>query len=398
MRKRRAERRLSDVPLWLGQALLVISCGAKNELDSTPSSPGVEKADGSTPAMSLPNEALNATWQELGVPGAGNRPALATTPTGYYALSQRSLGDSKAPSAWESHLYRSTDGVHWQRIEASNANDNLWLRGIAYGAGRYVLAGMRFGEGDGVILQSDDGEHWQEQSVTTGAPSGLSNVVFAGSRFFALSTHRTVLTSADGGDWTPVDFSTTVMPLDVTFGSGQYVLVGSGDLQRSPDGLQWTPTPLDCALPGACMVDPSGAVQQGVHHRVVFAAGTFFIDQASSTDGQFWQSLPEQYPFAAIDGHVFGRTATQELVSWRPGEAPRALMSVRYLAALPEDERAARALWNGAVEPEEFTADHFPNDSPLPGQLEFPLPHGDDCTIAPCMVVGDRLYLVRSDT
>lgn len=392
-----AERKAAGALLGLCGALALWGCGAKDEPDSMADGSGEARGmGGGSGTVSLHEGALNGSWQELGVPGAGNRPALATTPTGYYALSRRSVGDSRAPSAWESHLYRSTDGICWQRVEVSDANDNLWLRGVAYGGGNYVLAGMRFGEGDGVVFHSRDGEHWDELPVTTGAPSGLSGVVFAGSRFFALSTFRTLLSSTDGVAWTSIDLATTVMPLDVTFGKGQYLLVGSGDLQRSSDGLQWSPIQLDCAIPGACIMAPDGNVSQSVHYRAVFAAGAFFIDEASSTDGEAWRSLPGQYPQAGVDGHVLGSTATEELASWKPGEAPRPLAAVRYLETLSEDDAPSRMLWNGAVDPNEFDVANFPNESSPPEQVEFPVPGGNDCTVGSCFLVGDRLYLVSA--
>ncbi|HWO08379.1 MAG TPA: hypothetical protein VNN80_02835, partial [Polyangiaceae bacterium] len=303
----RRERRAAALLLGLCGASGLCSCGTAAERDAaTQSSAGALENDRAEAA--LPEEALNATWQELAVPGASNRPALASTPVGFLAVSRRTVGDTRAPSAWESYLYRSSDGIGWQRVEVSADNSNLWLRGVAYGAGHYVLAGMRFGGGDGVIFHSTDAEHWEEIPVSTGAPSGLSAVVFAGSRFFALSTFRTLLSSSDGAAWASVDLGSTVMPLDVTFGNGLYLLVGSGDVQRSADGARWVPTQLDCAMPGACITDPGGNVLQGLHSRAVFAAGTFFIDQASSADGQSWQPLPGRYPRASVGGFVLGST------------------------------------------------------------------------------------------
>jgi len=394
MARRSGARRLAGLLLGFWGAFGSWACGGDAQRDAA--APGSDGAltNEATEVVALPDEALNATWQELGVPGASNRPALAATPSGYFALSRRQLGDAKAPSGWESHLYRSTDGIRWQRVEVSADNGNLWLRGVAYGAGRYVLAGMRFGGGDGVIFHSTDAEHWQEIAVATGAPSGLSGVVFVGSRFFALSTFRTLLSSADGVAWSSVDLGTTVMPLDVTFGNGQYLVVGSGDVQRSSDGLRWLPAPLDCAMPGACITDPSGNVGQGLHNRAVFAAGVFFIDQAASLDGQTWQSLPGRYPLATAAGRVLGSTATDELAIWAPNEAPHALASVRYIDTLAGGDRATYMRWNGAVQPSELAAENFPSDLPLPERLEFPLPSGGDCTTASCVIVGERLYLI----
>jgi hypothetical protein len=371
-----------------------LESGTQGDDGAAPEGDGSGDAAAST-ALSR-DDALAATWQELGVPGTSNRPDLASTPSGWFALSPRSVGDARAPSAWQSHLYRSSDGIRWQSVHISDETDNLWLRGVAYGAGRYVLAGMRMGGNDGAIFHSTDGERWQEIAVATGAPSGLADVVFAGGQFFALSTHRTIVRSVDGTEWQPIELATTVMPLDVTFGGGQFLLVGSGDIQRSSDGLRWQPTRLSCDMPGACISAPDGTVFQGLHSRAVFAAGTYFIDQASSTDGATWQSLPGLYPAASMADYVIGSSADSELALWAPGEPPQPLDGIRYISTLSDGDRAARMRWNGSVEPSEQVSENFPNGEPLPERLEFPIPSGADCTNAPCVTVGNRLYLLAA--
>jgi hypothetical protein len=390
----------------LATGVTVWSCGAATDVPSSDqrirnatsaeAAPGAQPIEGhATSSPGLTREtALGATWQELGIPAASNGPDLASTPSGWFALSQRSVGDARAPSAWESYLYRSSDGIRWQAVHVSDETDNLWLRGVAYGEGQYVLAGMRMGGSDGAIFHSTDGEHWQEITVATGAPSGLSDVVFSGGQFFALSTFRTLLRSANGIDWQAIDLATTVMPLDVTFGRDQFLLVGSGDVQRSSDGLRWQPSHLDCDMPGACITTPDGDVLQGLHTRVVFAAGAYFIDQASSADGRSWQALPGLHPEASIDGLVLGSSTESELALWGPGEAPQSLDNVRYIATLSDADRTERMRWNGSIHPNEQTIENFPNGEPLPEQLEFPLPSSADCTTARCVVVGNRLYLL----
>jgi hypothetical protein len=385
---------------WVGLAGCAGATGRDPAEATTTGDLGAEVYPGSNGEASTPpvlgDAALGATWQELGVPGVGNRPALASTPRGWFAVSRRSVGDGKAPSAWESYLYRSADGVGWQRVEISAQNENLWLRGVAYGAGHYVLAGTRFGVGGGdVIFDSVDAEHWDEIPVVSGAPSGLSGLVFVGGRFFALSTNRTLITSANGRAWTSVDLgNTTVMPLDVTFGHDQYLLVGSGNIQRSSNGLDWQPTALDCAMPGACISNPDGDVLQSVHYRAVFADGTYFIDQASSVDGQTWQSLPGLYPEARVEGYVLGSSTDERLVIWEPGGAARPLANVKYIETLSDANRAERMRWNGAVDPIEFSSENFPDGAPPPDAIEFPLPSGADCRTSRCAIVGERLFLV----
>jgi hypothetical protein len=393
--RERASQTVGALWVMLGAAGLW-SCGAATQSDLENGATTLDLGEGGADAPDLGEEELGATWQELGVPGATLRPALAGTPNGWLAVSQRSVGDSRAPSAWESYLYRSRNGVAWQRVDVSEDNTNLWLRGVAYGAGHYVLAGMRFGGGDGVILHSSDAERWEEISVNTGAPSGLADVVFANGRFFALSTFRTLLSSTDGLTWATVDLATTVMPLDVAFGQGQFLLVGSGDVQRSADGLHWQPSSPACTLVGACISDPDGNVLPGVHYNAVYTSGTFFIDQASSADGQTWQALPGLTPRAAVGGHVLGESTSDPLVVWKPGEAARALARVRYIDTLTAAERPQRLRWNGSIEPSELDPESFPNGAPLPDQIEFPIPGGADCSQSRCVLVGDTLYLTAT--
>jgi len=370
--------------------------GDRDDADGANPGDGVNPSDSAALPPLERAAALSSTWQELGVPGAGNRPDLASTPSGWLALSRRTVGDARVPSAWESYLYRSADGIRWQAVPVSDETDNLWLRGVAYGGGRYVLAGMRMGGSDGTIFHSTDGEQWQEIPVATGAPSGLADVVFAGGQFFALSTFRNLLRSTDGVDWQVIDLATTVMPLDVTFGGDQFLLVGSGDVQRSSDGLRWQPSRLGCDMPGACITNPDGVTAQGLHSRAVFVGGTYFIDQASSTDGVTWQSLPGLYPAAGVADFVLGNSADAGLALWGPGEPPQPLDSVRYLDTLSEADRAARLRWNGSIEPNELAIENFPNGEALPERLEFPIPSGADCSTAPCVIVGERLYRVAA--
>jgi hypothetical protein len=356
--------------------------------------PGANGQATTPPALGA--AALEATWQELAVPGATLSPALASTPSGWLALSRRSVGDPKAPSAWESYLYRSTDGIRWQQVALSERNEDLWLRGVAYGNGRYVLAGKRFGQSGSLIFSSRDGERWEERSVDVADLCALAGAVYTGNRFFAFSTGTELLTSTDGEAWTTVELSTTVMPLDVTFGLGQYLLVGSGRLQRSTDGLNWQASSIDCALPGACISDPSGNVLQSVHYQAVFAQGSYYIDQARSTDGSRWESLPGLYPEAQVGAYVLGRNTSDELVAWASNEAPVELRSRRYVDTLSDAARGDRMRWNGAVRPAELSSDNMPTDAPLPELIEFPIPGGADCTTARCAIVGDRLYLVST--
>jgi hypothetical protein len=391
----------------LGWALVfgLLSCGGATAGGSA--EPGSESPVASEPShTSEPGTAapllgeggLEATWQELGVAGVSNRPDLASTPAGWLALSRRFVGDPRVPSAEESYLYRSSDGIRWQRVEVSDRNDDLWLRGVAYGAGRYVLAGSRFQGPGGSIFTSDDGDSWLESSIGIYEADAeqLRDVSYAGGRFFVFGTSGTVLGSVDGSEWLAIDLRRVVFPWMATFGGGRYLMVGSGAPQFSVDGTSWRPAPLDCSLPGGCIQNPSGQVGMGFHTHAVYAGGRYFIDQATSTGDAAWQALPGLYPEAEVDGYVLGRSEEDALVAWAPEEPARPLRSVRYVDTLSDAERLERMRWNGSIEPREVTFENFPNGAAVPESLEFPLRDGADCNTARCVLVGDRLFLVAT--
>jgi hypothetical protein len=407
------QRRLGRA-LGLGLVCLagIASCagGSEAELrspdDALAASIGASPGSGGGSAVAVPlgeaaqapldEAAREANWLELGVPGVSNRPALASSPSGWLALSRRSVGDARAPSGWESYLYRSNDGVRWQKVEVSDHNDNLWLRGVAYGAGRYVLAGHRFGEsGGGVIFSSDDGSSWVEAAVALPDAEQLAGAVYAGGRFFALGTLKSLLTSVDGAEWAALDLhEQTLQPHDVAFGGGRYLVVGSGNPQFSLDGISWQSAPLECALPGACVETPSGQFAPGYQTHAVYADGRYFIDQATSTDAETWHALPGLFPEAAVDGEVLGSSDAEPLLLWSPGETPEPLRNTRYIDSLSGTERTLRMRWNGAVKPGEVSADNFPNEEAPPDDLEFPLASGLDCATSRCLIVGERLFLI----
>jgi hypothetical protein len=204
-----------------------------------------------------------------------------------------------------------------------------------------------------------------------------------------------LLRSTDGTGWTTVELATT-FPKDIAFGRDRFLLVGSGDVQRSTDGLVWQPTHLSCDMPGACISNPDGVVTRDVHDRAVFAAGTYFIDQASSADSNTWRALPGLYPAASLEDSVIGSNADGELMLWGPDGAAQALDAVRYLETLSDADRADGMRWNGSVEPREVESENFPNGAPLPDRLEFPIPSSLDCSTARCVLAGERLYLVSA--
>ena len=69
------------------------------------------------------------------------------------------------------------------------------LRGVAWGAGRFVAVGNR-----GTIGYSADGVTWTEARATA-SDERLVDVAWGGGRFVAISSEGMVVNSADGASW-----------------------------------------------------------------------------------------------------------------------------------------------------------------------------------------------------
>jgi hypothetical protein len=322
-----------------------------------------------------------AAWRMIEVPAAGNAPSIVSTPSGWLALSLRALGDQRAPSAWQSVLYRSRDGVHWQSLPLDPGSDDLQLRDLAYGAGRYVMVGVRTGN-EGILWTSSDGEHWTESAQPLTGPDVWRKVVFAGARFFAFG-FRYLGVSDTGESWTALPTS-LVQGEAAAYGNGRYLLVGSGPMQTSADGREWQEHSLDCSLPGACITDPSGGVAQGYHQHAIFAEGSFFSEELASVDGASWQPQPGRFPAAHVgDRFVGSPSLSTGLAAWTLGGPMQTLRLIRpSRAGLTETGRALTSV--GVL-------DH---GAPLPETVDVSFEDGLSCETADCVLVDGRLLLV----
>jgi hypothetical protein len=318
----------------------VVSAGADHAGDNA----------GAASAPALTESELRGEWQELAVPGPGDVEAIVEVPGGYLALRRESVGEGKV-GLFQSHLYRSPDGVRWSEVPLDSQHPNFGLRGLAYAGGRYVMAGDRY------LLTSDDGSSWSEQVMPWNDGNTLADVVVSNGRFFVLGTFRRMLTSSDPGAWTELDMA-TLGQTGVAFGAGTYVLTGSGPIQSSSDGLSWHGTTLDCALPDACVTNPDGVVGPGYLVGAFYLDGRFYTGEIVSDDAVAWRASGDPYPEYLADGYFFGRaSAAGSLRAWKPGSPPIEL-TIR-----PPSEG------NGAV------------------------PSGTTCETRRCIVLGERLLL-----
>jgi hypothetical protein len=318
-------------------------------------------------------------WRVIEVPGATNLPSIVQTPSGWLSLSSRFLGDGKAPSGVESVLYRSSDGVHWQSSSPLEpASNYLQMRDLAYGAGRYVMVGVR--RGAGIIWTSSDGESWSETSQSLNEPYAWSTVRFVKDRFFTFGFLQLGM-SATGEGWTALP-THLVQGGAGAYGNGRYLLLGNGPMQTSEDGRTWQEHSLDCDLSGACITDPSGGTAQGYHHQAIFAEGRFFTEQLSSLDGANWEAQPGLFPSAYVGGRFVGSSSVSPgLAAWTLGGPVQMLRTVRPSRAAVT---AAGREWVGVL-------DH---EAPLPETVDVPFEDGLTCENADCVLVDSTLFLV----
>ena len=242
-----------------------------------------------TQAPGVPNTGLRGIAARPGlVATSGTNGVVMTSPDGA-AWQQANAGTTEilwggtavGAELWlsgrESTVIRSADGVSWSSVPTSPASTDstvaprplLWqlasdgqrvvavgdfgailegtadglaavksptdeiLRGVAFGAGRWVAVGS-----GGKVLYSDDGRSWTLGSAPTTVD--LRGAAWAGSRFVAVGDQSTVISSKDGRSWRE---EVTAMPcalLGVAHGDGRYVAVGgAGKGVVSVDGRRW---------------------------------------------------------------------------------------------------------------------------------------------------------------
>ncbi len=335
--------------------------------------------------VSLPSDANGAldvsggAWRMIETPALSNLPNIVRTPIGWLAASRRGLGEGKIVAGFESALYRSDNGIDWELLPVFAGRHDIAVRGLAYGGGRYVMLANLNG-GRSALLRSEDGRGWVEIHPEVDPVRSLHALAFAGDRFFACG-FQTCLISTNGETWREVAM-TNAQPSAVVYGNGRYLLVGSGPMEVSSDGLTFTPHDVDCALPGACIMDPSGGVHQGFHSNALFAEGRFFADQLSSPDGVNWLADPERAPVAYVDGRFMGDDG-YNLKTWRGEGTVQDVPAIRTAQAAVTE--AGRAITDVGV---------LDNNAPIPARVEVPFDDGLTCETASCVVVNDRLYLV----
>ncbi len=151
--------------------------------------------------------------------------ACGDTEAGYMTviIGDVDLWSEKRRVSWRA---ATADGETW----VSQTLETLEVRGIAYGAGHFVVVGPK-----GLIEQSHDGQNWMRCEI--GTDGDFQSVIWSGSTFIAKG--RETWTSPDGLAWTKEE---KTLPCEPVFGREGLSGIGvswGGNLFFSPDLRVW---------------------------------------------------------------------------------------------------------------------------------------------------------------
>lgn len=129
-------------------------------------------------------------------------------------------------------ILHSEDGHTWFPAEAVTMSS---IVDVCYGDGMFLAATER-----GPFLMSNDGRNWRSQSV--GGGFLFLSVEYLKSRFWAL-TRSHLFQSSDANSWTSNRISNGVYLNELAEDHGTLVLLDSGAIRTSEDGVTWSPRP-----------------------------------------------------------------------------------------------------------------------------------------------------------
>ncbi len=174
----------------------------------------------------------------------------------------------------------STDATSWTPQQTGTANN---LYAISTNSGLFVAVGAK-----GTIISSADGINW-----TAAANSATTNDLYGVTRYgdglwIAVGANGTLITSTDGSNWTArtsntaQDLKGVAYGVNSATGAGLFLAVGAnGTLVTSPDAVTWTVQP-------AIGANTLSSVTYRSQFIAVGAGGQIF----TSTDGTSWARQP----------------------------------------------------------------------------------------------------------
>jgi hypothetical protein len=185
----------------------------------------------------------------------------------------------------------SADGATWTLVTDSTFGNGSFMSkvvaSIAWGNSKFVAAGS-----SGRMAWSSDGATWYEVTSSTFGTTGITDIIWTGSRFVAVGGNK-IAYSTDGTSWTqvttankPSSFSTAKSLQGLAWdGSGKLVAAGGGGviIYSTDHGTSWTQVP-----DSTFSISIAGITWGG--DRFIAVGRTAM---ASSPDGVNWTTLTD---------------------------------------------------------------------------------------------------------
>jgi hypothetical protein len=183
-------------------------------------------------------------------------------------------------------LHRSTDGIEWQPV--SMPVDDF-IRGISFGAGKFVAVGGSYAPSSSIVLTSSDGRRWTVERCPT--KQVLHSIAYGNGQFIAVGANGVILSLRNGCRWQTANSATNATLAAVAFGNGLFLAGGDdGLLFTSREGLHWTPQKSGTRL---------------YISRIIFEGDRFYagstVVRLMSSDGVAWTPLQIRETVATTD-------------------------------------------------------------------------------------------------
>lgn len=185
-------------------------------------------------------------------------------------------------------IYVSADGINW--IASNDSSDCCSdLQGVCYGNGQFVIA-----QAGGSVIVSSNGTHWVEYH--TGA-SGFWNIQFGNGYYVARGFYGDITTSTNGVNWT--NQTSSYSGTYIHFAKGNFI---GDDGSTSPDGIHWTPvTTLDGSLAGVVWANGIYIAVGSPPSPIFSVSGASAFTSSNGTD---WNSVNSE-PYGTLSKIIY---------------------------------------------------------------------------------------------
>lgn len=133
-------------------------------------------------------------------------------------------------------LAYSNDGISWSK--GYTLKSGYWTS-IVYGNGLFVAVNAEVNK-EGIVAYSTDGINWSFSSLNTVIKGSPCSIAYGNGVFLITNINKNnYFYSTDGINWILRDFPTYVYSGKILYGNGKFLIIESGIIYSSPDGITW---------------------------------------------------------------------------------------------------------------------------------------------------------------